>query len=231
MDSIKEEIMLDLGKVLPNMIESTVSQTLNNCFDKQLQHGSTSTGCPLVVPSALNSGLNDQEKHIVVLEDSELTEKTWATVTKRKIALKLKNVPVTKTVLNEGQACIFLPSKKNSEQAVAALESDFKVTATSRKTRKMLPNLQICNIDGHDLVEKEDQKSAILEKNVEIKECLDQNENSVFDVIFISEKGKFLSQYAVIKVSHCIRNVILTTGRLFIHMESHFANDHFHIDQ
>ena len=68
----------------------------------------------------------------------------------------------------------------------------------------MLPKLKICNIDGHDFVEKEDPKSAILEKNVEIKECLDQNKNSVFDVIFISEKGKFLSQYAVIKVSHCI---------------------------
>ena len=50
-------------------------------------------------------------------------------------------------------------------------------------------------------------------------------------MIFISEKGKFLSQYAVIKVFHCIRDVILKTGRLFIDMESHFVNDHFHIVQ
>ena len=138
------------------------------------------------------------------MEDSELTEQTWATVTKQKVVLKLKNVPITKIVSKKGRACIFLPSKKDSEQAVAALESDFKVTVTSRKARRMLPKLKICNIDGHDFVEKEDPKSAILEKNVEIKECLGQNKNSVFDVIFISEKGKFLSQYAVIKVSHCI---------------------------
>ena len=62
----------------------------------------------------------------------------------------------------------FSPFKKDSEQAVAALESDFNVTATSRKTRRILLKLKICNIDGHDFVEK-DLKSAILEKNLKIK--------------------------------------------------------------
>ena len=66
---------------------------------------------------------------------------------------------------------------------------------------------------------------------MEIKKRLDQNENNVFDVIIISEEGEFLSQYAVIKVSHCIRDVILKTGPRFIDMESHFVNDHFHIVQ
>ena len=112
MDSIKEEIILDLGKVLPNMIENAVTKTLNNCLDKRLQQEGTSTGRPFDAPNAMNNRPKDQEKHVVVLEDSDLIEQTWATVTKQKVAHKLKNIPITKTVLNEGQACIFLPSKK-----------------------------------------------------------------------------------------------------------------------
>ena len=81
MDSIKEEIILDLGKVLPNMIESAVSKTLNNCLDKRLQQEGTSTGRPFDAPNAMNNRPKDQEKHVVVLEDSDLTELTWATVT------------------------------------------------------------------------------------------------------------------------------------------------------
>ena len=76
MDSIKEEIILDLGKVLPNMIESAVSKTLNNCFDKRLQQEGTSTGRPFDAPNAMNNRPKDQEKHVVVLEDSDLTEQT-----------------------------------------------------------------------------------------------------------------------------------------------------------
>ena len=39
------------------------------------------------------------------------------------------------------------------------------------------------------------------------------------------------SRFAVIKVSPCLRDIILKTHRLFIDMESHYVTDHHHIVQ
>ena len=131
-----------------------------------------------------------------------------------------------------GQGCIFLPSDKNIQEAVAALENDVKVAAsTSSPVKKILPKLKVCNLTNYCAEDKSELRTAILEKNVEVKECIENNENVVFEVLFITSADNNRSCFAVIKVSPCLRDIIVKIHWLFIDMESHYVTDYHQIVQ
>ena len=175
------------------------------------------------------------DKHIVIVENSEgsFFEDSWATVIKKKVADNLKKVPVHKAVLNKkGQECIFLPREKNKDEAMISLEKDFKMTPGKPFVpKKLLPKIKIHNLDSLKFDQNEDMKKTILEKNIELRACLENNEKSLFELLFIAKNQNGTSKYAIVKVTPDVRNLILTTGKIFIEMSSHRVSDHFHVEQ
>ena len=130
----------------------------------------------------------EEEKHVIEDdENNQFTQESWATVAKEKSSYQTQENTYKKAILNKnGQGCIFLPSEKNKE-AVAALENYFKVTAsTSSPVKKIPPKLNVCNLANYCSEDKSELRTAILEKNVEVKECVENNESVVCEVLFIT---------------------------------------------
>ena len=57
------------------------------------------------------------------------------------------------------------------------------------------------------------------------------SEKSLFELLFIAKNQNGTPNYAIVKVTPDIRNLILTTGKIFIEMSSHRVSDHFHVEQ
>ena len=74
-------------------------------------------------------------------------------------------------------------------------------------------------------------KKAILEKNIELRTCLENSQKSFFELLFIAKNQNGTLNYAIVKVTIDVRNLILTTGKMFIKMSSHRVSDHFHVEQ
>ena len=134
---------------------------------------------------------------VVENHEGNFSEDNWATVVNNKVSTKLKSVPVHKTVLNEkGQSCTFLPSEKEKHEAIKVLKSDFKVTTSNpASSKKLSPKLKIHNLKEHKFENKK-LKKAILEKNSDIKHCLESNKDSFLDVLFIAKNQNNISLYS-----------------------------------
>ena len=144
---------------------------------------------------------------IVEDEESKYSQETWAEVASKQVATKLKTVPVHRAFLNKkGQGCIVLPTEENRKAAVAALEADFKVTTNIKITeKKLLPKFKIHNLNQHNFNDKNDLKKAILEKNDELRKCLENSKESIFDVLFLAKNKDEKPIYAIVKVSPDIK--------------------------
>ena len=91
--------------------------------------------------------------------------------------------------------------------------------ATSFPVKKILSKLKVCNVANYCSEDKRELKAAILEKNVEVKECMENNDAN----------NNQSSHFTVIKVSPCLGDFILKTHWLLIIMESRYVADHYHI--
>ena len=115
-----------------------------------------------------NKNIPKTDKHVLIVEENEgcFSEENWSTVVKKKVANNLKSIPVHKAILNKkGQGCIFLPTEKVKDEAIAALKNDFKVTPGSLPVlKKMKPKIKIHNLNNHNLENKEELKEKILKK-------------------------------------------------------------------
>ena len=112
------------------------------------------------------------------------------------------------------------------------LKSDFKVTPSNpASSKKLSPKLKIHNLKEHRFENMEKLKEAILEKNSDIKHCLESIKDSFFDVLFIAKNQNNISLYSIVKASSDVRNIIQKSGRVFIDMNSHKVTDHFHVNQ
>ena len=222
---IKDEIKADLKNVISEMLSSHRNEEISTFSNQAL------TSMPVESTDFV------QNKHVVVIEEKEeekFTEDSWATVVKKKAARKVENTPIKKEILNsQGHGCIFFPSEQNKlpVDAVNMLQDDFIVTSSSKPIKKLSPTLKICNLQNHNFDCKEKLKEAILRKNMNIQTCLESNDDSFFDVLFIAKESMGKSLFAIVKISPCIREVILNTKRIFIDLESHFVVDHCHVAQ
>ena len=97
--------------------------------------------------------------------------------------------------------------------------------------KKLLSKIKIHNFDSLKFDRNEDMKKAILEKNIELRTCLENSEKSLFELLFIVKNQNGTPNYAIVKVTPDVRNLILTTGKIFIEMSSHCISDHFHVEQ
>ena len=130
------------------------------------------------------------DKHVLIVEENERCfSENWSTVVKKKVANNLKSVPVHKAILNKkGQGYIFLPTEKVKDEAIAALKNDFKVTPGSLPVRKkMKPKIKIHNLNNHNLENKEELKEKILKKNAELNDCLERDNESIFEILFLAK--------------------------------------------
>ena len=109
-----------------------------------------------------NKSIPKTDKHVLIVEENKgcFLEENWSTVVKKKVANNLKSVPVQKAILSKkGQGCIFLPTKKVRNEAIAALKNDFKVTTGSLPVlKKMKPKIKIYNLNNHNLEKNEELK-------------------------------------------------------------------------
>ena len=74
-------------------------------------------------------------------------------------------------------------------------------------------------------------KEKILKKNSELNDCLERDNKSIFEILFLAKNQNGTPNHAIVKVSPNIRSIILNSGRIFIDMSSHQVTDHFHILQ
>ena len=71
------------------------------------------------------------------------SENSWADIVKNSISFKLREVPVSSTVVSRGgDGVIFLPSEKSLTDAKNLLNSEFKVTESAKPRRDFLPEMK-----------------------------------------------------------------------------------------
>ena len=230
MKEVSEKMLitiLELANIFTS--KSTMSENIVNVIENTFNKMSADLSNNLVkalLPTN-NNKVIDEEKHVVYVESKDesienFDSNAWTDVVKGKLAPSLKKVPIVKAALNkQGKGCLILPNKKAQEEVRSALENDFKVSVSSKPKKHLLPKLKIYNIDVDKYNDKSILRSALLEKNTQVSTLVEGGH--VFDVILIDTKWN----YAIIKVSPEIRNVINTRNRLFIDMESVRTRDHF----
>ena len=242
--SFRREVLADTVYALKDIAEKLVKMvdTINNGnkWEKQIEKLVHET-LPEVVRSTMESmgtksiempyrpdKNQDTEQHVVLVEseNGNFNKDTWAETVK-KINGKLKEVPVKKNLVNKnGQGCILLPDRESQEKAEAALRDDFVVVASTKQSKKLMPKMKICDLDGYDRNDKSALKEAILQKNPQIKQLVN-DEGKTLDVLFIDEQNR----YSVIKVSPEVRSVFLKFSSVYIGMRSHHVRDQFHLTQ
>ena len=182
-----------------------------------------------IVKESINS-----EKHVLAVDGSnedsndKILPDTWSQVVKSDISEKLKNVPVSKTVLSKnGKGCIFLPDEKGLKDAKEALSGSYRVNATSKKPTTILPKIKINNVNPDTYKSTDELKREILAKNKSINSLLENDTNSKMDVIFIDKNSKS----ALLKVTPDIRETVMKNQRIYLDLESHHVSDSFHVQQ
>ena len=96
---------------------------------------------------------------------------------------------------------------------------------STQSPAKLLPKLKICDVFNYKNGDKEAFKEAILSKNNAVNELV--NDGKTLEVIFID--GEY--NYAVLKVSPEIREIVMRDGRIFIDMQAHHVKDRLHLTQ
>ena len=199
---------LELASRLTN--KASVSDNIVNVIEHSFNKMSADLSNNLVkalLPCNNNSVA--KEKHVVLVEIKDnqgeiFDSMAWNEIVKNKLGPSLKNVPIEKAVLNkQGKGCLILPNKEAQNEVKAALESDFNVTASTKPKKNVSPKIKVFGVDVAKCHDKHDLRSAILEKNNDINDLVQQGGN-VIDVLFIDTKWK----YAILKVSPEIRSVI-----------------------
>ena len=176
----------------------------------------------------------NDSKHVVVVESKEdgenkhFNNQTWADVLKTNISKKLEDVPVTKTYLNrEGKGHIVFPDEKSCNAAKNKLAVDFQVSQSVSKPKVVLPKLKIHNLKMDQFDNNEQLQEHIIKKNEGINALLSGNSKSKLSVLFTDKKYNF----AVVKVTPDVREIIMQRSRIYINLESYYVSDHYHVQQ
>ena len=95
----------------------------------------------------------------------------------------IKGLGITK----EDHGFIKIPDKAASEEMVNKLSKDFTTIAKTFSQREFLPKITISDISSeyYSNSSKDELKSAILDKNSEIKTCVEDKKQ--FEVLFLTK--------------------------------------------
>ena len=174
----------------------------------------------------------DHSSHQVLMipnENQKLDLKTFSEIAKS----KLPDIPIKKLgITSKGHGFIKLPDKSICDKALNKLKDEYNVTAKKTEQREFLPKITVYDINSDDYSNnnKDDLKTAILNKNPAIKTTVD--EGNLFEVLFIvPEKSKNVSK-AVIKLDPKILQVIKDSKyKIYIDYGSCRVSDRFFAKQ
>ena len=181
----------------------------------------------LALPTSVisNTTVDDKDKHVIVSKkkdsDAKYDNISWSTVVKGTLQDQLKYIPVDKSLLNKsGQGCLFFPNDQAQDEAKTVLEPLFDLTTDSRP-KKIMHKIKVFDVGTEVYNDKTELKQAIIEKNPDVKDLIDNNND--LDVIVINK----LLNFAILKVTPMIRRLLIKRGRLFLGMHSIKVRDHF----
>ncbi|HBK72411.1 MAG TPA: hypothetical protein DDZ39_12285 [Flavobacteriaceae bacterium] len=180
----------------------------------------------------------NQESSVIIVhgennqDDKNLgfTDEKWNDVVKKSLTTKLKNIPIKKTIKTKtGKVCVFVENNEK-ENVKEALKDSYNVEIDEIKKKKMYPKMKIYNLDN-TLYDKNSGVQLIEDicfKNKKISDIIKTNKESKLECVTINEKNN----YAVIKVSNDIRNIIKKShNRIHLNLMTHYVNDSFHVIQ
>ena len=221
---------------MKNDIVSEMQNTVNGIIEKKLGNGIPKESSQSVQEE--RSAPKTQHSILVTTRDSQVgdenfTTKSWANVLNGSISEKLKDIPVSKSIVTkEGKGCITFPTENERDMAKEVLEEEFNVELSDRQRKLLFPKLKICDVNN-DLYKRKDTeklKKAILSKNKDISEMV-LNQNLQFQIIYIEEHPTG-EGHAVVKVDPKIRNKIISMNRrIYIDLSSCYVKDQFHLIQ
>ena len=185
--------------------------------------------------------VNTQDtRHQLILEskndpsDEHKKDVKWTTVAKKGLNTKLKDIPASKfSVTTDGKASILFPDKVSMQRATDALSEDYKVTASSKEDKKLLPKLKILNVgtellDGEREVVQESIVNSICNKNPKIAALLQDKGEETLKVVYYDRKAEFI----VIQVSPKIKQTIKDSNdKIYLGLGKYHVRDHFYVIQ
>ena len=234
------ETVYSLMEICENLLKGpspSVDEIANACMQK------TKEVLVEILPKLINPDTDNKnvsrktpisaDERVLIVENSSseggtFTNESWTEVVNRKISKKLKNIPVVRNVVNKnGKGCLILPSEETLNHAKTALEDEFTVQHQERKINTLMPRLKIHNFTVKDYSSKELLLDMILDKNTYIKDNIVGETSENIAVTYMDTT----KNYAVLKITPRLHDVIMRTSRIFVGLESAYVTDYFHVTQ
>ena len=210
-------------------------------IQKQMENliGSSAGKLEVVQPSKPIAQQNTFTKHTILVksndsEDNSFSEKSWSSIVKKSIEPNLRNIPVNRSIRTKnGKGVIFFPSAESRNLAASKLQNLCTIELQDKSNKVLYPKIKISEIPTDYLGEQEKQniKSAILEKNPAIEDLVSK-EGKLLEVLFVQKENHGNGSYAVVKVDDTIRKAVMSQGRkIYMGLSSCRVSDRYHLVQ
>ena len=205
-----------------------------------------------MLPEGLNTNFNKhkeiinqrdlhdrQTKHTILVkpdtnDGEKFSAETWNQVVKQSIKPKLRNVPVTKSVITKnGKGVLFFPNQETRNEAAKHLKETCSIEVQDKSYKTILPKLKISSIPKQffDKIDCSVIKNEILEKNSTLKQLV-ENEKKSLDIIFINDEKDDKYCYAVMKVDEEVKNIISAQGmKIYLGLSLCNVSERYHLFQ
>ena len=194
---------------------------------------SLDNNCPrssFSVPQTITPEPISHQVYIIPKENGKLTVKSFCEIAKT----NLPNVPIKRMgVTKEGHGYIRVPDKEASDEIINKLGSEYNTVAKTTSQREFLPKITISDIDSEHYTNKnkDELKSAILNKNQGIKTCVEDKKQ--FEILFLTkDRSRDNFSKAVVRVHPDILQVIKRSRyKIFIDFGTCRVSDRFFLKQ
>ena len=175
---------------------------------------------------------NPHQSHQVLLipgDKEKLSMEKFCDIAKKNLPnIPIKNIGITK----KGHGFVNLPDKENCEKVISSLQKEYNVVAKTNDQRSFMPKITISDINGDDYSNsnKEELKTAIMNKNPTIKSCIEEDKQ--FDILFLTEDKVNKTAKAVCRVHPDILNAVKNLRyKIYVDFGTCRVNDRFYLKQ
>ena len=223
--------MINLIKAL--QIRVTKLEDNNSILNQVKQFPSLkATSVDAATTAVTEQTTNQVESHqvfVIPKENEKLTKESMCEIARR----NLNNIPIKKVgITKQGHGFIKVPNKQNCDDVLTTLKSNYNAVAKSGDIREFLPKITISDINTADYSNKnkEDLKSAILNKNPTIKACVDEDKS--FEILFLTQDKSNNSSKAIVRIHPDILSAIKHLRyRIYLDFATCRVNDRFFVKQ
>ena len=218
-DDIKIEIVQEVKSLIEHCLEKKTPDISQGSNIKNEEHSEIEKMKPILL---IENQTLEEDSSIPMSKDQ------WATVVKRNVTNKLKDIPVNKSSLtSKGRATLTFSSVDARDKAAEILSDDYKVTCHDKSLKKLPPKLKLLGA-ATDVYDQDDEDiiTAIRQKNKEINILI--NEGDDFKIVHKNKRQELI----VIKTTAKIRDVIKRMGnKIHLGLEIIPVYDQIHIIQ